>query len=197
MFNFILPKLRFRCERWKWNNEYRIYVSNLGNFKNEFKQNLPIRVNGKGYCSVYSSNIGAYIIAHRLVLKTWRPALNEEELTVDHLNHNKRDNSIFNLEWVTKEENLRRAECDREGSINSIIKDNYGVECNSLDEMIDLMRRQRFYLRRDDGKKKIFCADAFKSKYKDGNFKNAVRAALMNKVYCGSKWKIERYENDE
>ena len=40
---------------------------------------------------------------------TWRPIPNAEELTVDHLNHNKRDNSLENLEWVTKEENLRRA----------------------------------------------------------------------------------------
>ena len=49
---------------------------------------------------------------HRLVLLTWRPIPNAEDLTVDHLNHNKRDNSVNNLEWVTEEENLTRAKND-------------------------------------------------------------------------------------
>ena len=43
---------------------------------------------------------------------TWRPIPNAEALTVDHLDHNKRNNSLSNLEWVTKEENLRRAKID-------------------------------------------------------------------------------------
>lgn len=32
-----------------------------------------------------------------------------EQLTVDHLDHNKRNNSVDNLEWVTRAENMRRA----------------------------------------------------------------------------------------
>ena len=43
---------------------------------------------------------------------TFKPIPNAESLTVDHLNHNKRDNSFNNLEWVTKEENERRANRD-------------------------------------------------------------------------------------
>lgn len=43
---------------------------------------------------------------------TWKPIPNAEELTVDHLNHNKRDNSLDNLEWVTKAENIRRSKQD-------------------------------------------------------------------------------------
>jgi hypothetical protein len=43
---------------------------------------------------------------------TWRPTPNAEHLTVDHLNHNKRDNSLENLEWVSQEENIRRAKAD-------------------------------------------------------------------------------------
>lgn len=35
-----------------------------------------------------------------------------KDLTVDHLDHNKRNNSVSNLEWVTKEENLHRAQID-------------------------------------------------------------------------------------
>jgi hypothetical protein len=43
---------------------------------------------------------------------TWRPTPEAEILTVDHLDHNKRNNALDNLEWVTAEENLRRAQRD-------------------------------------------------------------------------------------
>ena len=42
MFKFILPKLLINIERWKWNSEYRIYVSNTGRFKDEYKKELQI-----------------------------------------------------------------------------------------------------------------------------------------------------------
>lgn len=112
MFKFILPSINLRrsIECWKWNSEYRVYVSTLGHVKNEHKQNIPMKINQRGYCSVYAN--GSNILLHRLVLMTWRPIPNAEALTVDHINHNKRDNAIINLEWVTEEENIRRAKND-------------------------------------------------------------------------------------
>lgn len=107
----ILPRFLFKIERWKWNSDYRVYVSNLGHIKNEHKQDLPVHIDGNGYCRVHTECC-RYKSVHRLVMLTWRPIPNAEELTVDHLNHNKRDNSLENLEWVTEEENLRRAEKD-------------------------------------------------------------------------------------
>ena len=115
MFKIIMPKFFFKVERWKWNPDYRIYVSNMGHFKNEHKQDLPIRISQtKGYCGVIVPN--GYNIsvkyAHRLVLLTWKPIPDAENLTVDHLDHNKRNNTVDNLEWVTKEENFARANKD-------------------------------------------------------------------------------------
>ena len=104
----ILPRFLFKIERWKWNSDYRVYVSNLGHIKNEHKQDLPVYIDNNGYCRVHTVCC-SYKTVHRLVMLTWRPIPNAEELTVDHLNHNKRDNSLENLEWVTEEENLRRA----------------------------------------------------------------------------------------
>ena len=110
MFRFIMPSFNWNIEKWKWNKEYRVYVSNMGHFKDEFKNDIPVKINSGGYISI-KTNLG-FKLAHRLVLLTWRPIPDAESLTVDHLNHNKRDNSVKNLEWVTEEENLRRADND-------------------------------------------------------------------------------------
>lgn len=111
MFKFLLPTFQFKVEKWKWNKEYRVYVSNQGRFKDEYKQNLPIKINTNGgYVSV-KTNYG-YKLAHRLVMLTWAPIPNAEEMTVDHLDHNKRNNAVNNLEWVTFKENYYRANAD-------------------------------------------------------------------------------------
>lgn len=111
MCKFILPKLNFKVEKWKWNKEYRVFVSSLGNFKDEHKKNMPIRINNKnGYCMIDTP----YGIkqAHRLVMLTFKPIPNAENLTVDHKNHNKRCNELNNLEWLTHQENLDKAKAD-------------------------------------------------------------------------------------
>ena len=108
MFN-----IHFSIERWKWNPDFGIYVSNKGRFKNSDKKLIPIQIKEGGYCTVYcGGNVHRQILAHRVVMLTWRPTANAENLTVDHLDHNKRNNSLDNLEWVSEEENQRRAKAD-------------------------------------------------------------------------------------
>ena len=110
MFNFILPRFIFRVERWKWNKEYRIYVSNMGHFMDEHKKIIPVKINQNGYVLIKTAY--GYESGHRLVMKTWRPTAAMDKLTVDHLDHNKRNNSVDNLEWVTRAENMKRARAD-------------------------------------------------------------------------------------
>lgn len=111
MCKFIFPSISFKIEKWKWNEEYRVYVSSLGHFKDKHKKNMPVKINSKtGYCMIATPY--GYKTAHRLVMLTFRPIPNAEDLTIDHLNHNKRDNSLLNLEWVTKKENIIRAKKD-------------------------------------------------------------------------------------
>ena len=46
---------------------------------------------------------------HRLVLSTFCPTKSTERLEVNHIDHNKKNNFLSNLEWVTHKDNLRKA----------------------------------------------------------------------------------------
>lgn len=136
--NFILPTITINIERWKWNRKYRVFVSNRGRVKNIDGEILKPKTTQTGYLAVRVETKKAITI-HRLVMETWRPISNFEEMTVDHLDHNKRNNDIRNLEWVTEEENHKRAINDQliEKEI-TLIKDKelaqhkiYYIDCNS------------------------------------------------------------------
>lgn len=105
---FIMPRFFVNCERWKWNEDLRVYVSTHGHVKDEYKKNVAAKINGNGYFCVRLK--GHFYTIHRLVLMTWRPLPNDgTPMTVDHLDSNRRNNRLENLEWVSQEENLRRA----------------------------------------------------------------------------------------
>lgn len=110
----ILPKLHFELEKWKFNKEFGIYVSTFGNIKSKSKLiQATAVVNSSGYMSVRIVNLETdncqYVQLHRLVLLTFKPIDNYKEMTVDHLDSNRRNCKLKNLEWVTEEENKRRA----------------------------------------------------------------------------------------
>lgn len=48
-------------------------------------------------------------LTHRLLMNTFKPNADANILTIDHVDGNKRNNSLENLEWVTARENIRRA----------------------------------------------------------------------------------------
>lgn len=202
MMKFILPKFLLRVERWKWNSEHRVFVSNMGHFKNEFKQDLPVRINNSGYCKV-KTNCG-YVLAHRMVLLTWRPIPNAEALTVDHLNHNKRDNSIYNLEWVTQEENLHRAKRDfiKDSTPQSVIKKTLSgkEKQQAVTEMVNTININidRVKCGKDIYVSYMFAAKKLMAESND-NFSNTTvekvakrirNAAVTGKKYCNKKWEI-------
>ena len=110
MFKIILPSIKFKVERWKYNEEYQIYVSSLGKFKDEHKKDIKMLIGSNGYCMVNTWK--GLKAAHRLVLMTYKPLESMDNLTVDHLNHNKRNNELSNLEWVTEQINLQKAKED-------------------------------------------------------------------------------------
>ena len=107
IFPATFPRFHITIERWKFNDEYKVWVSNQGNVLSENKEPIRALVSSKKYM-VFRIKY-KIISAHRLVLSTWRPVKDMDKLTVDHINSNVRDNRLCNLEWVTEEENKRRA----------------------------------------------------------------------------------------
>lgn len=64
-----------------------------------------------GYKEVGFSENGKtkFYLVHRLVLATFRPVSNMTELDVNHINGNKLDNRLDNLEWCTRSQNIRHS----------------------------------------------------------------------------------------
>ena len=100
-------------EQWKeWPQDPRILVSNKGNvvsYKRGFGYPLKVLYNNCGYQTVGAGDGHRPMrLVHRLVAETWIDNPNHYE-QVNHINGNKDDNSVENLEWVTRSENMRHA----------------------------------------------------------------------------------------
>lgn len=72
-------------------------------------------VNSCGYIQVVLRPDAKVFCVHRLVLETF---LGKCPLEADHINGNKSDNSLQNLEYVTRSENMIRAHHMKRRSIN-------------------------------------------------------------------------------
>lgn len=106
-------------EKWKTlflNNNYE--VSNLGRLRNKRTKVIAKgTITKNGYVNVSVDNQNYRL--HRLILQTWCPNEDYEELTVDHINGNRSDNRLENLRWATQEENtvymmMHRGELNKE-----------------------------------------------------------------------------------
>lgn len=85
------------------------YISNLGRYKRITPKGESLRkqsIDKDGYCRL---NIGhKKLRTHRVVAEAFIP--NPDNLpVVDHLDNNKQNNKSSNLEWVTVQENTKRA----------------------------------------------------------------------------------------
>lgn len=204
-------KIHICIEKWKFNKNYQLWVSNLGNFKDKSKETITPKVAKDGYLVIPVCNNKRgeikYLFAHRVVMETWCPRADmwKEKLTVDHLNHNKRDNTTKNLEWVTQQENLKRAAAD-------IHFDDKDKEIQSLKDKIRNLEDRVEAL--ECSEKAIIVANGIhtfgdwnqvkefihkctpntahlSAMYIKGKIDKAIRT---NRTYCGYTWKIKYKE---
>lgn len=70
-------------------------------------QMQPQKIN-KGYLRVHlmTNNGGKFFMVHRLVLEAFAPTENSLKLQVNHIDGNKENNTLSNLEWCTQSENM-------------------------------------------------------------------------------------------
>lgn len=91
-----------------WITAYCSKMYDVSNFGRVRHKSNKVLLNGsitkEGYWA-YSLEDKKYL-AHRLVLQSFYPIDNFEEMTVDHKNGIKTDNNLSNLRWATNEENI-------------------------------------------------------------------------------------------
>ena len=102
-------------ELWReWPQDPRIMVSNKGNVVSYRRgSGRPLRVChiNSGYQAVGAGDSHRPLrLVHRMVAETWLDNPNPNYYTqVNHINGDKDDNRVENLEWTTRSENIRHA----------------------------------------------------------------------------------------
>lgn len=123
------------------NEEWRIVedapqyeVSNLGNIRHiKRKQNRKLQVCNSGYQTVGVKIDGKLhlLLIHRLVAKAFIPNPENKE-QVNHIDENKFNNTVSNLEWATPKENANHG--TRNERINNKEKQGKKVFCVELNK---------------------------------------------------------------
>lgn len=208
----MLPKIHLTIERWRKNKEYGVYVSTCGRIKLiKNKELLNPRINEKGYCTVFTEK-GA-VQVHRLVAYTWLGGKRNAMYNIDHINSNKRDNSIKNLRWVTIEVNNQYAqytqtnivpatvEITEESPIEKI-EDEFTILYSNEADIADrlkvfeqLYKNKRLYLKYN-GRAIIEYLKLFDIKFPDSKPKknifleHVLNACMNGQEYGGYKWEL-------
>ena len=105
-----MKKLITKC---KYNLKFNYYITDDGKVWSERTQKfLSFQYDKNGYVKVQmrsTDNKSHRYSVHRLVLENFKPVENMGNLQVNHIDGDKKNNNLTNLEWTTSEENIRHA----------------------------------------------------------------------------------------
>ena len=100
---------------------------------------LKPKINNDGYVHIQFSRNGCYstFTVHRLVAEAFLE-IPDDKVFVNHINGNKLDNNVQNLEWVTRSENMQHAFklglCSKRNRRVRILDKCSGAKYNSMKE---------------------------------------------------------------
>ena len=113
---------------------------------------------------LHNDNGTKAITVHKLVALVFLNKY-EDNLEINHIDNNRSNNVISNLEWITHQDNIKQRDLTYKPKINNTIKP---------DEVL-LIRKER-----QNGKK---CKDLYKS------YANRITFNGFEKIYYGITWK--------
>lgn len=121
-------------EIWKTIPEAPDYqISNLGRVKSNkfnYRSRILKQKTGKtGYkmIGLCIKPKRKFFLVHRLVLSTFKPVENMNELEINHKDEDKSNNSLTNLEWVTSKENCNY------GNRNKKLSDSFSIPVRCIE----------------------------------------------------------------
>lgn len=175
----------------------RYYVSNLGRVKSIFKDLTPF-ISAGYYCvNIYpTKGKASKKLVHRLVAEAFLPkCVNKTQ--VNHIDGNKRNNSVTNLEWCTPKENQSH-------KINVLDKDLRGPKNPMYGKKGHLGPKFKDYILQIDYDNNVLgrfestieAAVALGCKYSAGKISMSLRKIPGRLTYKGFLWEYEKDYNE-
>jgi len=122
-------------------NKKELFISNYGRVKFDNEIIEPFIVGPFLHClKVKIKNINYTFYVHRMVMETFKPIEEKENLDVHHINNNALNNCIDNLLWVSKTDHYRI----HKKSIQDLRKTGNIIRINNKNELLKIFQNNQF-----------------------------------------------------